>query len=307
MKEKKINSITITYEPDIDILRNQIMSLSSQVCSVIIVDNNSNNISKIKDICNELNNCTLIPLDDNYGIAYAQNKGIELSVKNSATHVILFDQDSNIELDFINGLLKAENELLDNGESVAAVGPAFYDQESGYQYKNTYVKNTPILKGLFLGKNEFTNGLNHLESYFLIASGCLIRTSIIKEIGLMDSTLFIDNVDSEWCFRAQYNGYKVFTTNYSLMSHNIGEGKVSVFGKKIAVHSNIRKYYNTRNNLYLMRLSYVKNGTKIRVIPFLVAKFIIGLKTTNNVKEYIRYHFLAIYDFLKNKKGKFNH
>lgn len=307
MKEKTVNSITITYDPDIKRLRKQIISLIEQVNLVIIVDNHSKNISEIKNLCNEISKCILIPLDDNYGIAYAQNKGIEFSIKKNASHIILFDQDSNISDNFINGLLLAEKELLLSGENVAAVGPEFYDESTGYQYKNTYMKNIPILKGLLLGKNSCTIDTPHLESYFLIASGCLIRTSVLSSVGFMDSNLFIDNVDSEWCFRAQSMNFKVFTTKYSIMSHNIGEGKVNILGKKIAIHSNIRKYYNTRNNLYLLKLNYVKLGTKIRVIPFLFAKFIIGLKDTKDLKQYLKYHYWAIYDFLKGIKGKLNH
>lgn len=38
----------------------------------------------------------------------------------------------------------------------------------------------------------------------LISSGSFVSTDILRQVGGMDETLFIDMVDSEWCWRAAH-------------------------------------------------------------------------------------------------------
>ncbi|WP_196584500.1 rhamnosyltransferase [Aliivibrio fischeri] len=305
-REKEVCSITVTYNPNLTILKRQIIELTYQVEHIIIVDNGSKNIDDIISEFSCIEKVSIIRLDENMGIAYAQNKGIKFAKSLTVTHVITFDHDSEIPKGFISELLASEQELLALGERVAAVGPSFFNSNTNKNYPVPYLKNIPLLKGLIVGRKHFTNS-QYLESYFLIASGCLMRISVLNDIGLMDSELFIDNVDLEWCLRAQIRGYKVFTTNRTSMSHLIGDSTRKFLGRNISVHSNIRKYYNTRNNLLLIRYDGIPLGLKVRMIPALFIRFLIGILDTENKNEYFKFYYWAIIDFLSNKKGKFKH
>lgn len=305
-REKEVCSITVTYNPNMTILKCQIFELILQVGNVIIVDNGSKNIESITSEFSYIEGVSIIKLDENMGIAYAQNQGIKLAQSMNSTHIVTFDHDSEIPKGFISELLMSEQELLSRGERVAAVGPSFFNSNTNKIYPVPYLKKLPFLKGLLIGRKYFTDS-PYLESYFLIASGCLIRISVLDDIGLMDSELFIDNVDLEWCLRAQIRGYKVFTTNRTSMSHIIGDSTRKFLGRNISVHSNIRKYYNTRNNLLLLRYDRVLLGLKIRMIPALFIRFLIGLLDAKNTNEYFKFYYWAIIDFLSNQKGKYNH
>ena len=57
-----------------------------------------------------------VPLGKNRGIAEAQNIGIDLSIKEEYSHVLLLDQDSALSSGMVNKLLAAEEELLGKGE-----------------------------------------------------------------------------------------------------------------------------------------------------------------------------------------------
>lgn len=302
----KVASITVTYNPDVEVLTRQINSLINQVETILVVDNGSENIDSVRRVRELSEKIKIIELGENKGIAHAQNVGIRL-VLDDHSHVILFDHDSEITDKFVSGLLTIESNLLCVGTNVAAVGPSFFNPETSDVYPVPVINDNDIFPGLFLSKKTFKDNEQYLDSYFLIASGCLIRTLVLKEIGLMDDDLFIDNVDVEWCLRARVKGYRVFTSSSVKMIHRIGDSSRKVFGKRISVHSNIRKYYNTRNNLFLIKYKGAPSGIRLRMAPSMFVRFVIGILDTNDRIDYISKYYWALYDFLRNKKGKFNH
>lgn len=300
----KIFSITITFNPDVNILLSQIKKLVDQVEKVIIIDNASSNIVDIQKALNEFD-IELISLRENVGIAKAQNIGIELARNQKASHVILFDHDSELSKNFICNLVGVESELLSRGLKVGAVGPVYYDAETGEICPVAHFKSLSKYSGFKLNR-IYLDEINHTaEVYLLIASGCLIRMSVLESIGYMDEGLFIDNVDLEWCYRARSESYKLYATSKAKLKHRIGDGSRSFLGRKVAIHSNLRKYYNARNNLYLLINSNVPLGAKIRCIFSFVSNFIIGLIDSSNRKEYVKYYLYALIDFSKRKNGKF--
>ncbi|HGO4357789.1 TPA: glycosyltransferase family 2 protein, partial [Klebsiella pneumoniae] len=69
-------------------------------------------------------------------------------------------------------------------------GPKFYDKDSGYEYPAT------VYKGPFIKKIPVVD--EPVEATFVIASGSLMRTEVLKDVGLMLDDFFIDFVDVEW-------------------------------------------------------------------------------------------------------------
>ncbi len=307
MKYPKVSSITITYNPDIAVLKEQLRSLSFQVEKVIVVDNFSHNIAEIESLANEFQFIELIKLPSNQGIAAAQNKGIIFAEQCNQEHVVLFDHDSDVPQNFIKGLLDSKTELTKRGYKVGAIGPIYSNADTGEAYPVAKFRSSSKYTGFSLERVYLNKEKVYSEVYLLIASGCLISLDVLEDVGLMDEQLFIDNVDLEWCYRAKNKGYKVFATSQAHLQHRIGEGSRRVFGKKVSIHSNIRKYYNTRNNLFLLKYDYVPSGAKVRCVLYLITSFFIGLLDTKNSKEYIKYYFYACNDFVRGKLGKYSH
>lgn len=307
MEYPNLSSITITYNPDVAILKNQLLSLSKQVEKVIVVDNCSNNIADIERLVNELEVVELIRLPTNLGIAAAQNEGIIFAKKYNQEYVVLFDHDSDVPENFVKGLLEAEAELSKSGYNVGAIGPIYSDADLGEVYPVAKFKSSSKYTGFSLQRVYLDDANVFSEVYLLIASGCLISMKVLDDVGLMDEELFIDNVDLEWCYRARSKGYQTFATSKAHLQHRIGDGVRKVFGKKVSVHSNIRRYYNVRNNLFLLNYNYVPLGAKCRCVLYILASSAIGFLDTPNIKEYLRYVCYAFLDFLKAKSGKFDH
>lgn len=295
---ENICATIITFNPDVAKLKMQIQRLLPQVKFVVLIDNDSVNFGEITFVLSDIKNSSLIIIKNDYniGLGAAQNKGIKHAFILDVSYILLLDDDSLIEDDFVSNLLKVQKELEMNGEKIGAVGPVYFNNETGEQYPVTKYK------GPFIERKTPKN--SPCEASFLISSGSLISTEILKEVGLMNEELFIDYIDVEWSFRARRKGYKSFVTPTAKMNHVIGEKRLSIFGRKVSYHSSLRKYYLFRNSIYMIKCPYISIGYKIREIVFNALRFVVYLCYSKNKKTFIKYSIRGLYDGLKGKMGE---
>ncbi|MEJ2793806.1 glycosyltransferase family 2 protein [Iodobacter sp. LRB] len=302
MKNNFVYGVVITYNPDVDLLMQQLESSIFQLDYIFIIDNGSSNSHLIGSSINRfdsLNKIEFIKLTQNVGLAAAQNIGINKAKEKHASHIVLFDQDSLLENNFINGLLECEKTLLAQGVAVAAIGPSFYDPTTGIDYPATVYRG-PFIKRVSFEKEDY------LEATFIIASGCMIRMDVLDKIGLMCEELFVDYIDVEWCLRAKSMGLSVFITKNARMAHTVGDKRISVLGRTISVHSSIRRYYLIRNSFMMLRKNYVPLGYKIRELIFNFIRFFIGLLQTSEKMTFIQYWYKGLVDGILGRFGPFN-
>lgn len=302
MKPNKtsISSIVITYNPNIDVLKNQLYQLSNQCDKTIIVDNNSSNIKQIKEIISAINYSViqLIPLDENLGLGAAQNIGIKISRAKNFDFSILFDDDSCISNNFISELISEHKRIKDKHGDISAIGPSFWDPDSDIFYPSC------IYYGPFIRRINHSTNNPPIESTFIIASGCLFDNSIFDMVGLMNEDLFIDYVDVEWCLRARSLGFKCYTSNKVTMAHSVGDSRRKILGRTISVHSPLRRYYLTRNCIKISGLNYVPIGYKIREIVLCGLRFIISYYHSQKKGDTLYYFAKGVIDGFTNKNGK---
>lgn len=293
--------IVVTYNPDLAVLVQQLESLVPQLDCIYIIDNGSHNSKFIVEIICKFecsNKIKYLGLIENIGLAAAQNIGINRAKEISASHIVLFDQDSLLENEFINGLLACEKELLGQGVSVAAIGPSFYDPTTGADYPAT------IYCGPFIKRVNFDDE-DYLEATFIIASGCMIRMDILDQTGLMCEELFVDYIDVEWCLRAKSKGLPVYITKKARMAHTVGDKRISVFGRTMSVHGPIRRYYLIRNSFMMLRKNYIPFGYKVREVTFNFLRFLIGLSQSENKSAFLYYSYRGLVDGIKGRFGPF--
>ena len=215
--------IIVSYNPDFEKLKRLLEKLIPQVDAIVIVDNGSNTgfANWFKD--QKYDRTTLLELNDNVGIAAAQNIGINWANIQGAKQVLIFDHDSEPPCDFVIQLQTIFSALKKNGEKIAAIGPRFID--------NRFIKNktpSPFSKikcGRMRGYYP-TNDNTIISVDFLIASGCLISMEAVKNIGPMTEALFIDYVDIEWCFRARQLGWSLYGAWGVVMKHELGDNEL---------------------------------------------------------------------------------
>jgi rhamnosyltransferase len=229
-----IVAVIITYNPNLMQLRKTIDSLIKQLDHIIIIDNgNTLFYSMLQD------DCTFVNLEKNYGIAYAQNRGIEKAQELGAKFIVLSDQDTIYPEGYIKSNLLVYKSLQDH--DIAALVPVFYDV--GKKLKS------PIM----ITKFSFTYDYSKIyaKTAQAISSGSFLITNPLNDIGLMNEKLFIDYVDFEWCWRATKMGYRIVTIPNLIIEHHLGDKVIRIGKKRIFIENDMRYYYIIRNGIYL--------------------------------------------------------
>jgi rhamnosyltransferase len=108
----------------------------------------------------------------------------------------------------------------------------------------------------------------------------------IRDIGLMQPSLFIDYVDVEWGLRARKNGYQSFGICDAYMQHHLGETPLKLFGRRIPLHSPLRHYYHFRNAVWLYRQSWVPVAWKVADGYRLIFKYVVYSLFTDQRREH---------------------
>ena len=250
-----VHAVVVTFNPQRDVLSAELIELSLQVQRIWVIDNASD--EPVIDWIGKLGlfaKLELLELPDNMGVGFAQNTGIRHARSAGATHVLLLDQDSQPRPGMLNSLLKQCLRLEATGVQVAAVAPVYADNHEGAA--SDFLQLT---KYGFVRKSSLSTS-DVVEADFLISSGCLMPVSVFDKIGVIDEGLFIDHVDTEWCIRAQSNGYRLFGVPAARMIHTLGEKRTRIWflrWRNVPYHAPFRYYYILRNSLLMQRRPYM--------------------------------------------------
>ncbi len=279
--------------------------------SRLIIDNGSSQsiILSLDELVEGRDAVELIKLNENMGIAHAQNTAIRhITEKDTALKYILtLDHDSIPSRDMIKCLETTFETIEKQGNRVAAVGPVIYDPRD-----NKFLKFQKM-KLLFPGKidpNKITSESLAVEVDGLNSSGTLISTIAFHVIGEFDSHLFIDHVETDWCFRAKAKGFKLYATNKTKLTHFMGDDICYYwFFRKNSMpyRSPLRHYYLTRNSILLQKRNYIPAAWKASNILKLCFTYIYFGFFCEDRKHQRQCIFQGIRDGMKDISGRAAH
>ncbi|MDT8363232.1 MAG: glycosyltransferase family 2 protein [Nitrosomonas sp.] len=266
--------IVVTYNPDKSVLIASLAALLSQVQHIIVVDNDS--VCDITEITQHLGKecvkrINLIELPYNGGLGKAFNIGIAAARDLNAVFVLLMDQDSIPASDMVGKLHDGYWNLEKNGVPVGAVAPRYRIGTSSELSR--FVRICRF--GLTRVPND--DNINCIRADFLISSGSLIAMRVLDQVGDMDAGLFIDHIDTEWCFRAQAKGFALYGASGAIMQHSLGDKQMHIWWwrwRNISFHQPFRYYYMFRNSMLLWQRPYMpgawKRADKLRILYMLI-------------------------------------
>jgi len=284
---KKIYSIIVAYNPEGNELALAVERLTAQT-DMVIICNNSDYDVKFDD-----EKVKVFNFRDNLGIAAAQSIGMKWAFENEADFILQMDQDSVPDEQLVDNLFKCHEELTGRGYKIGLVGPQDFDKE------------TKELNKARLKKGKYIEDTNYVSLEQTLSSGSLISKKIYELIGVMDDSLFIDAVDSEYCWRIRNNGFLVIKNNDALLAHKLGDGKKKILGfLYVGVPSPIRHYYQVRNTLLLFRRDYVPNYWKYTGLVKIIFKLLVYPVTLERGYERFNYIIKGIKHGILNKSGK---
>ena len=235
-----------------------ILNSTNSNFKIILVDNESDN-KKVKNFKYK-NEIEIIQNKKNEGFSKANNIGIDYALKNNYDYTILINNDTIVEKNLIEVLLKTAH-----AKKLSVVQPLIL-KYSGKEIWNAGGRINYFF-GNFITRKKVGNSLNssHELTEWLTGCCCLFKTKIFKEIGKLDESFFAYYEDVDFSLRLKKYGYKIgFTSkthiyhyeSFSSISNNSNGGKLSPY-----IH-----YLNIRNHILILKKhSYLFNpfGTRL--------------------------------------------
>jgi GT2 family glycosyltransferase len=225
----------------------------------------------------------------NTGMKYAMNRG-------GYDYLHLLDNDVVVAPDAIAQLVNAlENApeagvagskicFMDRPDKIHEIG-AFVNFKAGINIKpNSYGR-----------KDNKTSTKTCLVDY-AAACSLMVRTSVVKEVGIMDEGFFLYWDDIDWCARIRRQGYKILGVGSSKIWHKMG-GTVKT--------STLPNYYWTRNSIYYFN-KYVADDIRKKSLRKILEYYYEAIYTCRFYgKRKTAITFCeAIKDALKGRRGK---
>ena len=234
---------------------------------IIVVDNHSP--EPIDSFKKEFTQIDFIKSGRNLGFVLGNNLGIKKALDQQADYVLLLNNDTKVDKDFLVELIKvAQKDPL-----IGIVAPKIYFAP-GYEYHQTRYKTSDQGKvfwyagGLIDWKNILAShrGVDEVDQgqYNQLvetdfASGCalLVKRKVLDKIGLLDQRYFLYLEDVEFCQRAKKNGFKIVYAPLAKIWHfNASSSQVG---------GELHDYFITRNRL-LFGLKYASWRTKLALL-----------------------------------------
>lgn len=274
MNTEMIGAGIVTYNPDIDRLKENIDSIMEQVSQLVIVDNGSENVEDICDMIDGREDIFMVWNEENQGIAKALNEIIQFANEHNWDWVLTLDQDSVT----MPGLIENYRQYMDF-DRVAMITCLFLDRNYGIQQEY-----------------EFAGEYRYAER--CITSGCLTKVAPCLETGGFDEAMFIDYVDFDMCYMLTERGYRILQSSFRGVLHELGNSQRKVFfGREVIVtnHSPGRRYYYSRNLIYFIR-KHSGHVNALRYYIKLYGRLGVVLLYEKNKWNKLKYGFRGIID-----------
>ena len=263
---------------------------------IIVVDNGSEDDS-VSEIRRRFSNVKIIENKKNLGFSGGNNVGIKYAIDNGAHYVLLINNDTTVEKDFLNELV----EIGESDEKIGVLGSKiyFYSEPNRIWFaggKVSWLKN----KGTHIGLDQIDSGQYDKIKEMDYLTGCclLIKREVIEKIGVLSEDYFLYYEDTDFSLRAKNANYKIVYVPKSKIYHKIS--------RSTKPGSSNYVYYHSRNGLTMAK----RTGSllnKIVLYPyciFLSLKQIIKIIFIPQKREWAFAVLKGEKDFLLGRMGK---
>ena len=222
--------VVILYNPTEEVFQN--LASYSGALSKLYVFDNSEPAANI-DLGGLGSNIVMIADGVNRGISERLNAAARMAIAEGGEWLLTMDQDSSFE--------KSE------WENYHTCFSNFEGKEKVAMFGIEHEK-----------KQEHNDTCSFEETDNLITSGSLVNLELFQQLQGFDENLFIDEVDFEYCVRANTNGFQTVRFNNVNLNHSLGTASVHRSLKNLqttsrTLHSAFRLYYMVRNFLYVRK------------------------------------------------------
>ncbi len=288
-----------------------IESINYSNYKVFLVDNDSSDDSLQKLVSEHP---WIIPVvnNENLGFTGGNNSGIDIALKNGCEYILLLNNDTQVEEDFLSILV----DKITSDNSIGAVQPKIY-----YEFDRSIIWNAggrynPVItKPSTIGENQIDNGAyeSSFESDWITGCAFMFRSSLIREIGYTCELYFygcFDDVD--YSLKIRGKGYRLFFCADAKIYHAVGMASKSKTQSKEGVLKPFFHYLVTRNNWFLIR----RHTRVVNIFPTIIYQtynfightiYFIYKRRFKKLKAYVHGYYHGIVKPLNPKKLNHTH
>ena len=245
-----------SYELTNDTLQS-LYQTSYQDYDIICVDNASTDES-LNQLRTNHNKIIVLTCDQNTGFTGGNNKGMQYAIEHGYTYTLLLNNDVAVERDFLEPLVQA----LDDNKNMGAVQPLIY-----FHHDRTLIWNAGAKFNQWLGitktigynkkdaQHTYRNQNQGFASKIDWITGCafMVRTEVLKKVGLLYDPFFIYYEDVDLSFRIKNAGYDLGYVPASVIYHIAGMSHKSTNKTAEGYVSPKVHYLNARNHIWLLK------------------------------------------------------
>ena len=227
---------------------------------IVVVDNSSTDDSYEK-LKKEFHTYNILKCNENLGYANGNNLGIKYALENGADYVCILNNDVVVENNFLTKIIKT----MENTKDIGLAGPCICN----YEDKNIIQAmgaNINLYNGLTQGKYKGWkyDNIPHKDAFVdYLGGACFVcRKEVFEKIGLIPENYFLFFEETEFCFKAAKEGYKLLCVYESKIYHK-GSSTISKY-------SGLSYYFLNRNRVVFVR----RNAKFLQKIIFSIYIFI---------------------------------
>lgn len=217
ISERNCCTIIVTYNGE-KWIRNCLYSLffSTHPTDIIVIDNGStdNTVALMQEF---LDRIQLIETGENLGFGGANNIGIKMGLEQGYDYFFLLNQDTWIEPDAIELLIKglAENKQYGILSPIHVNGQMNAFDRNFKKFVRRYKEvNLPF------SESELARHESPIDVGFVNAAAWMITKNCIEEVGVFSPLFYHYAEDNNYCHRTINHGFKIGVIKESLIYHD---------------------------------------------------------------------------------------
>ena len=259
-----------------------------EVIPVVVIDGSSDGTYEM--LQSEFPEIQVVKGSGNWWWTKSVNEGIRYAFKTfNPSHILLLNDDSLIQSDYINSLLDATKLTEDDTSIIGSISVTdtlpFRVSFSGVKRINWYsLKRISYFKSFELLENTPSSGI--FPTYALNGRGTFIKSSVLKDLNLLDEVAYPQyGSDDDLALRAWKKGYKVYVSYSCRVFDRTTDTSLGTAFRKDNIFTFFKSFFKWNSVNYIpkeLSFSY-RHGIKL-LVPFYFFKFILGTNYAYFVK-----------------------
>jgi len=230
------------YNDTVECLRS-LQRLSYPLYEIVVVDNGSSDGS-VQRLRQEFSDVMFIENKENLGYTGGNNVGIRYALDNGADYIWLLNNDTIVEPDSLDVLIRVGEE----NPSAGVLGPkvlCYPDTHLLYsrgERHNLWFNRRTVN----IGEEDKSDDVVPRAVDYVVGCSMLVRRKFVERVGLLDETFFAYFEEIDWCLRGRKLGFDVLYVPTAIVYHKGGASTGGMASPTVL-------YYHTRNWIYFMR------------------------------------------------------